>query len=42
MIYTHVAKHTALAIESPLDTALRENMTNQNKDNDFKGLGKNK
>lgn len=42
MIYTHVAKHTALAIESPLDTALRENMKNQNKDNDFKGLGKNK
>ena len=25
MIYTHVAKHTSLAIESPLDTALREN-----------------
>jgi len=42
MIYTHVAKHTVLAIESPLDTALRENMTNQNKSNDFKGLGKNK
>ena len=42
MIYTHVAKHTALAITSPLDTALRENVASQNKSNDFKGLGKNK
>ena len=29
MIYTHVAKHTSLAIESPLDTALREQFGNE-------------
>jgi site-specific recombinase XerD len=40
MIYTHVAKHTSLAIESPLDTALREQTSDKNTSTGFRGIGK--
>lgn len=40
MIYTHVAKHTSLAIESPLDTALREHTSDKNTSTGFRGIGK--
>ena len=39
MIYTHIAKHSNLSIESPLDRALRDNRSNQHPSNNLKFLG---